>query len=83
MHKELRLPPPADGLYKIHYSYDVNAKPPIVGTGPAAVGDLFVILVVDRYKRWYAATETRWIRVGNTAHPTHPHFHHLQIVLTP
>jgi hypothetical protein len=81
MYEELDLPPPADGVYRVHYSYDVKAKPPIMGTGLAAMGDICIILVVDNYKCWYA-TQTTWIRVGNETHAMHPHFHHLQLVLT-
>jgi hypothetical protein len=81
MYEELDLPPPADGVYRVHYSYDVKAKPPIMGTGLAAMGDICVMLVVDDYKCWYA-TRTTWIRVGNKTHATHPHFHRLQLVLT-
>lgn len=81
MYEELDLPLPADGVYRVHYSYDMDDQPPLMGTGLAAMGDFCVILVVDHYKCWYA-TETRWIRVGNKTRATHPHFHRLQLVLT-
>jgi hypothetical protein len=76
MYKELDLPPPAYGVYQVHYFFDLDSKPPPMGTGLVAMGDFCVLLFVDHYKCWYA-TPTRWTRVGNKTQATHPHFYHL------
>jgi hypothetical protein len=74
-------PPPADGIYRIHYSYEENMQPPTMGTGIAAAGDFCVLLLVDYYKLW-VAMPTRWVRVGNQTDVNHHYYGYLKMVLT-
>jgi hypothetical protein len=78
---EVDFPPPADGIYRIHYFYEENMRPPTMGTGIAAAGDFCVLLLVDHYKCW-VATPTRWVRVGNSTDANHQYYGYLKMVLT-
>jgi hypothetical protein len=78
---DVDFPPPADGIYHIHYFYEENMRPPTMGTGIATAGDLCVLLLVDHYKCW-VTTPTRWVRVGNNTKVNYQYYGYSKMVLT-
>ena len=71
---EVDFPPPVDGIYRIHYGYEENMRPPTMWTG-------IILLLVDHYKCW-VATPIRWVRVRNNINVNHQYYGYLKMVLT-